>query len=117
MKIKQGDIFWADLPSPRGSEPGYRRPAVVVQNDVYNASSVATVVVCILTTNLPRARVLGNVLLRKTEANLPEPSVVMVGQILTLDRSRLIGKIGTLSDERIAQIFFGLKRMFEPRSV
>jgi len=117
MKVKQGDVFWADLPPPRGSEPGYRRPAVVVQNDVYNASSVATVVVCVLTTNLARARVLGNVLLRKEEANLPEPSVVVVGQVLTLDRSRLIDKIGTLSNERIAQIVSGLKLVFEPRSL
>lgn len=117
MKVKQGDVFWADLPSPRGSEPGYRRPAIVVQNDVYNASSVATVVVCVLTTNLSRARVLGNVLLKKAEANLPESSVVVVGQILTLDRSRLIGKIGTLSNERIAQIFSGLKLLLEPRSL
>jgi len=117
MKVKQGDIFWADLRPPRGSEPGYCRPAVVVQNDIYNASSMATVVVCLLTTNPARARVLGNVLLKKSEANLPLTSVVVVGHITTLDRSRLGEKIGTLSKERVAQIVSGLKLMFEPRSL
>jgi len=116
-RLKQGDLFWADLRPPCGSEPGYRHPVVVVQNDVYNASAIQTVVVCLLTTNLVRASVLGNVLLRKAEANLPQASVVVVGQITTLDRSQLGGKIGTLSKERVDQIVSGLKLVFEPREL
>lgn len=115
MKVRQGDIFWVDLRPPRGSEPGYRHPVVVVQNDVYNASAIATVAVCLLTTNPVRARVLGNVLLKKAEANLPKASVVVVGQIKTLDRSQLREKIGTLSGARVNQIVSGLKLVFEPR--
>ncbi len=115
MKISQGDLYWVDLRPPRGSESGYRHPVVVVQNDVYNASSIQTVVVCLLTSNAARANVLGNVLIKKAEANLPRTSVVVVGQIKTLDRSHLGEKIGTLSKSRVAEIFSGLKLMFEPR--
>ncbi|MCX6567221.1 MAG: type II toxin-antitoxin system PemK/MazF family toxin [Candidatus Aminicenantes bacterium] len=117
MTVRQGDVYWVNLRPPRGSEPGYRHPVVVVQNDVYNASKIATVVVCLLTTNLDRARVLGNVLLKKSEANLPRASVLVVGQIKTLDHLQLGEKIGTLSNERVGQIVSGLKLLLEPRSL
>jgi len=117
MKIKQGDLFWVDFRPPAGSEPGYRHPVVVVQNDVYNASSIQTVVVCLLTSNTLRAKVLGNVLLGKAEGNLPRAGVVVVGQVATLDRSRLGEKIGTLTKIRVDEIVSGLKLMFEPRSL
>lgn len=115
-RIKQGDLFWVELRPPRGSEPGYRHPVVVVQNDVYNASLIRTVVVCVLTSNTARAGALGNVLLNKCEGNLPRTSVVVVGQAATLDRSRLGEKIGTLSKSRVNEIASGLKLVFEPRS-
>jgi mRNA interferase MazF len=117
LKIRQGDVFWVDLRSPRGSEPGYHHPIVVVQNDVYNASAIGTVVGCLLTSNLSRTRVLGNVLLKKSEANLPRACVVNVSQITTMDRSLVGEKIGTLSKERVGQIFAGLKLLLEPRSL
>ena len=72
MMIRQGDIYWLDLGSPKGSEPGFRHPHVVIQNDVFNASRINTVVVCALTTNLRRAQAPGNVILNKGEANLPK---------------------------------------------
>lgn len=74
--INQGDIFWIDLSEPLGSEPGYCRPHVVIQNNQVNHSRINTVVVCALTSNLRRANAPGNVLLGPEEADLPEQSVV-----------------------------------------
>ncbi len=97
MVILQGDVFWFDLGRPLGSEPGFRRPYVVVQNDVFNASRIQTTVLCAITSNLDRAKAPGNVLLRKGEANLIRASVVNVSQVVTADKSSLRDKIGTLS--------------------
>lgn len=117
MTIRQGDIFWVDLGEPEGSEPGYRHPHVVVQNNVFNKSKIGTVVVCALTSNLQRATAPGNVLLKKGEANLKKESVVNISQIVTLNKSDLVEKIGTLSPVRIKQIVEGLRLLIEPRDV
>ena len=115
MTIKQGDIFWVDLGIPKGSEPGYRHPHVVIQNNVYNISKINTVVVCALTSNLRRAAVPGNVLLKEGEANLPKDSVVNISQIITVDKSDLIERIGSLSLSRMQQVIEGVKLLLEPR--
>ncbi|MGE5808989.1 MAG: type II toxin-antitoxin system PemK/MazF family toxin [Nitrospirota bacterium] len=117
MNIKQGDVFWLDLADPDGSEPGYRHPHVVVQNNVYNQSRINTVVLCALTSNLKRASVPGNVLLKKGEANLKKDSVVNVSQIVTVDKSDLLERIGSLSHARVTQIVAGVKLLVEPRDV
>ncbi len=116
-EIRQGDVFWIDFGLPSGSGPGYRHPHVVVQNDVFNASRLATVVVCSLTSNLKWAKAPGNVLLKKGEANLPKDSVVNVTQIVTVDKSLLSEKIGTLDRSRVEQIVQGLRLLIESRSV
>lgn len=115
--IKQGDIFWLDLGTPSGSAPGYRHPHVVVQNNLFNQSRINTVVVCALTSNLRRARAPGNVLLSKGEANLKKASVVNISQVVTVDKSDLVEKIGTLSPHRINQIIEGIKLLIEPREL
>lgn len=107
MVINQGDVFWIDLGEPLGSEPGYRHPHVVIQNNVFNRSRINTVVVCALTVNLKRAAAPGNVLLELGEANLPKPSVVNVSQIFTVDKIQLGEKIGTLSAKRVREILKG----------
>lgn len=117
MTIRQGDVYWIDLGEPEGSEPGYRHPHVVVQNNVFNKSRINTVVVCALTSNLKRADIPGNVLLKKSEANLKKDSVVNVSQLVTLDKSDLIERIGALSPVRVKQIIAGLKLLIEPRDV
>jgi mRNA interferase MazF len=117
MVIKQGDIFWVDLKEPSGSEPGYRHPHVVIQNNLFNQSRINTVVVCALTSNLKRAKVPGNVLLNKGEANLPKKSVVNISQIFTVNKSNLSEKIGVLSRERFYQVLEGIKLLTEPREV
>ena len=115
--IAQGDIFWLDTGAPRGSGPGFRRPHVVVQNDVFNASRIQTTVLCAITSNLTRAKAPGNLLLRKGEANLPRPSVVNVSQVVTVEKSVLREKIGTLSRQRVREIISGLRLFLEPREL
>jgi len=117
MVIRQGDIFWVDLETPSGSAPGYRHPHVVVQNNLFNQSKINTVVVCALTSNLKRAGAPGNVLLAKGEANLRKASVVNISQLVTVDKSDLTEKIGTLSPSRVDQITDGIKLLIEPRQI
>lgn len=117
MVIKQGDIYWLDLGKPIGTQSAYRHPHVVIQNNVFNRSRIATVVVCALTSNLKRANAPGNILLEKDEANLPKQSVVNVSQIFTVSKDQLQQKIGTLSQERIEQVLAGIKLVIEPRDV
>ena len=115
MVAKQGEIFWVDLGEPSGSEPGYKHPHIVIQNNIFNSSKINTVVVCSLTTNLKRVKAPGNVSLNKGEANLPKKSVVNISQIYTVNKSDLIEKIGQVSEKRIYEILEGLNLLTEPR--
>ena len=117
MVIKQGDIFWVDLGPPSGSAPGFMHPHVVIQNNIFNRSKINTVVICALTSNLKRAKAPGNIPLSKGEANLNKNSVVNISQIITVDKSDLIKKIGSLSPPRIGQIIEGVKLSVEPREL
>lgn len=117
MVIRQGDVFWIDLDDPAGSEPAYRHPHVVIQNDVFNQSRIHTVVVCALTSNLRRAGIPGNVQLEAGEAGLPRPSVVNVSQIFTVDKRHLSERIGILTPRRVRQILSGIQLLLEPRSI
>ena len=117
MVINQGDIFWIEFKAPSGSEPGYRHPHVVIQNNLFNRSRINTVVVCTLTSNLNRAGAPGNVALNKGEANLPKKSVVNISQLFTVNNSDLSQKIGMLSKDRIAQVLQGIRLITEPRDV
>jgi len=117
MVIRQGEIYWVDLGEPRGSEPSYRHPHIVVQNNLFNASKINTVVVCALTSNLKRAKAPGNVVLEKGEANLLKKSVVNISQIYTVNKSDLIEKIGRVSGKRVQQILDGINLLLEPREI
>jgi mRNA interferase MazF len=108
-------VFWVDFGEPGGSGPGFRHPYVVLQNNVFNASRLDTVVLCALTSNVERAKAPGNVLLRKGEGNLPKDSVVNITQIVTIDKSDLVEKIGSLSPRRINQIVEGVELLLEPK--
>jgi mRNA interferase MazF len=115
MVINQGDIYWIELDEPEGSEPGYKHPHVIVQNNLFNRSQIRTVLVCPLTTNLKRANAPGNVLLDKKESNLNKQSVVNVSQVFTVDKSQLDEYVGTLPSKRITEILNGIKLVLEPR--
>jgi len=113
--IRQGDVYWIDVEPPQGSEPGYRRPFVVIQNDLFNQSVISTVVVCALTTSLWQAEAPGNVLLEPGEAGLPKQSVVNVSQILTVDKRALGGYIGALPGQRLFDVLDGVHLVLDPR--
>ena len=115
MEILQGDIFWVDLGVPSGSEPGYIRPHIVIQNNIFNKSKINTVVICALTTNLNRANSPGNVLLLPGEGNLSKQSVVNVTQISTVDKKDLIEKIGSVSSGRLNEILDGIDLVLKLR--
>lgn len=117
MVIKQGEIYWINLRNPNGSEPGYRHPHMVIQNNVFNSSNINTVVVCSLTSNLRRARAPGNVVLRKGEANLPKKSVINISQIYTVNKTDLFEKIGQVSVKRFDEVLAGVKLLTEPRDL
>ena len=115
MVINQGDIYWIELDEPEGSEPGFRHPHVIVQNNLFNRSRIKTVLVCPLTSNLKRSKAPGNVLLELKESNLPKQSVVNVSQVFTVDKKQLDEYIGTLPPKRIREILNGISLVLEPR--
>jgi mRNA interferase MazF len=108
MVIAQGEIWWAELPPPTGSEPGYRRPAVVVQSDALNRSKIATVVCIPLTSNLRWAEAPGNVRLSTRSTNLPKDSVANVSQIVALDRTVLTERVAKLSRAKLELLLSGI---------
>ncbi len=108
MVIGQGDIWWADLASPRGSEPGFRRPVVVVQGDSFNQSAIRTVLCVTLTSNLKWGGSPGNVRLTARATGLPRESVANVTQVVTLDREELTERTGRLPRSKIGLILTGL---------
>jgi mRNA interferase MazF len=117
MEIKQGDLFWIDLGEPRESEPGYRHPYVVVQNNVFNKSKLNTVVLCAITSNVSRASAPGNVLIKRGDGNIPKTSVVNITQIVTLNKSDLIEKIGTLPKKLTEKILEGINLLITPKEI
>src|SRR4030095_16247564 len=98
--MRQCEVYWLFV-GGQGSEPRYRRPAVVVQHDRFNMSAIRTIVLAAITSNLRLAVMPGNVRLRKGEANLSRPSVVNVTQLQTVDRGRLTDRVGALSGTRL----------------
>ena len=114
MVIRQGEIYWAELGTPQASEPGYRRPVVIIQNDAFNRSRISTTVICTLSTALGRADAPGNLLLKTGEGRLPHQSVVLISQIFTVDKTQLAEQIGALSSVRVQQILEGVRLLTEP---
>lgn len=109
MVIERGEIWWANLGEPRGSSPGYERPVVIIQSDDFNKSNLNTLIVAVITSNLDRAAMPGNVSLSKRTSGLEKESVVNVTQIFTVDKSDLLEHIGILPERKIEQIEKGLR--------
>ena len=107
--MQRGEIWWAELPVPVASEPGYRRPVVIVQSNEFNRSRIRTVIAAILTTNLRLAEAPGNVLLTVDQTDLPQDSVVNVSQVITADKSFLIERVSKISDRVMLLIDEGLR--------
>ena len=108
MVAHQGEIWWADLGEPVGSEPGFRRPVLVVQCNAFNHSRVATIVCVPLTSNLKWAEAPGNLLLNADDTGLPKDSVANVSQIVTLDRSALTEQTGRISERHLSLVLSGI---------
>lgn len=108
MVISQGDIWWADLPAPTGSEPGFRRPVAVVQCDALNQSRIATVICVPLTSNLKWGLAPGNVSLSARVTGLPKDSVANVSQVIALDKSLLTERAGKLPRPKLELLFSGI---------
>jgi mRNA interferase MazF len=106
--ISQGDVWWADLPEPIGSGPGFRRPVVIIQCDAFNRSRIATVVCVPLTTNTQWMNVPGNVLLGAHLTSLPEDSVANASQVISLDKDLLFEHVGKLSRTKLELLLAGL---------
>jgi len=106
--VAQGDVWWAELPDPAGSGPGYRRPVVVVQGDALNRSRLATVVCVPLTSNLTWAEAPGNAQLAATLTGLPKDSVALAAQVIAVDRSLLAEHAGRLSRPKLKLILAGI---------
>ncbi|MBI2822156.1 MAG: type II toxin-antitoxin system PemK/MazF family toxin [Acidobacteria bacterium] len=108
MVISQGEVWWADLPEPTGSGPGFRRPVVVVQGDALNQSRMATVVCVILTSNVKWAKAPGNIFLSARLTGLPKDSVANVSQLVTLDKRLLTERTGKLRREQLELALSGI---------
>lgn len=108
MVISQGEVWWADLPEPTGSGPGFRRPVVVVQSDALNRSRIATVICVPLTTNLKWALAPGNLRVSSRETGLPKDSVANVSQIIALDKTVLSKRAGKLTASKLVLLLSGI---------
>jgi mRNA interferase MazF len=107
--VQRGEVWWADLPEPAGSEPGFRRPVVIIQADALNRSRLSTVVVAAITSNLRLRDFPGNVYLSPRETGLDRPSVANASQLATLDRGRLIRHVGNVASAKMREIDDGLR--------
>ena len=106
--MKRGELWWASLPDPVGSGPGFRRPVLVVQANAFNNSRISTVIVAIVTSNLALEHAPGNVRLTKADSSLPKASIVNVSQILTLDRSQLTDRLKAVPGKTMQKVDAGL---------
>lgn len=107
--MRRGEIWWASLPEPIGSEPGYRRPFLIIQEDSFNRSRIATVIGVVLTTNLRLAEAPGNVLLPKTATSLPKDSVANVSQVMTADQRVFTERVHKLPTAWLRLVEDGLR--------
>jgi mRNA interferase MazF len=107
--MRRGEVWWASLPEPRGSEPGYRRPVLIVQADSFTESRIRTVVIVAITTNLHLAMAPGNVELSRRATRLRTESVANVSQIMTIDKSFLTDRISTLPPELLRRVERGMR--------
>jgi len=112
MALAQGEIWWAELPDPSGSEPGFRRPVLVVQGDTFNRSRITTVVCVALTSNLRWADAPGNVELAARMTGLGKNSVANVSQLVTLNRDTLTERVGKVSKAKLNLALNGIDIVF-----
>ena len=109
MVVERGQVWWVDLGEPDGSEPGFRRPILIVQDDAFNRSRLHTVLAVVLTTNLRLLDAPGNVLLPAKTTGLPKDSVANVSQVVTVDRDFLLEPTGRVRGQSLKDVETGLR--------
>jgi mRNA interferase MazF len=107
--VYRGEVWWASLPDPIGSGSGYRRPVLIVQDDIFTQSRINTVIVVIITSNTKLAEAPGNTLLQSKATGLPKDSVANVSQIFTVDKRFLVERIGMLPEHLQEKVDEGLR--------
>ena len=113
MVIKRGQIWWAELPEPLGSGPGYRRPLLIIQSNDFNKSKINTIIAAVITSNIRLSVAPGNILLSTKKSKLSKESVVNVSQLITIDKSFLTEKVNTLSSSIMANVDEGVRLVLQ----
>ena len=111
--MQRGEIWWASLPTPGGSAPGFRRPILVIQSNEFNRSRINTVVATVITSNLMLAAAPGNVRISARSSGLKKASVVNISQIITVDKSFLAGCVGKLNTQQLRDVEDGLRLILD----
>ena len=111
--MRRGEVWWAALPPPSGSGPGFRRPVLVIQSYPFNESRISTAIIAVITSKLALAEAPGNVRIGKAESGLTKPSVVNVSQLLTLDKALLTDRVCQLSAAMLIRIDNGLRLVLD----
>lgn len=109
MVVERGQVWWADLDEPSGSEPGFRRPVLIVQDDAFNRSRLRTIIAVVLTSNLRLVEAPGNVLIPAKSAGLKKDSVANVSQVITVDRDFLSDPAGRVRGQLLKDVENGLR--------
>jgi mRNA interferase MazF len=109
----RGEIWWVELPPPRGSEPAKRRPVLVIQGDTYNRCALSTVICVVITSNLELAKAPPNILLEKAISGLEKTSVINFSQIITIDKSYFLEQVSMLPKSLVEKINAGIKQIFD----
>lgn len=107
--MNRGEIWWATLPASTGSEPGFRRPVLIIQSDAFNRSRISTVIAVVITSNLKLTNAPGNVVLSRKNTGLPKKSVVNVSQIVTIDKSFFTKRAGILKQDILNEVEAGIR--------
>ncbi len=113
MVIKRGQIWWAELPEPIESGPGYRRPLLIIQSNSFNKSKINTIIAAVITSNIRLSAAPGNIVLSTQKSKLPKESVINVSQLITIDKSFLTEKINTLSNSIMANVDEGVRLVLQ----
>jgi mRNA interferase MazF len=113
MVMKRGEIWWASLGEPKASEPGYRRPVLIIQADEFNQSAIRTVICAVISSNLNLGAAPGNVPISSRSSGLPKPSVVNISQLITVDKSVLTERVKSLDIQSMTQVEDGLKMVLK----
>lgn len=107
--MKRGEIWWTSLSVPAGSEPGFRRPVVIISSNDFNRSRIRTIIAAVITSNLRLADAPGNILLPRKSSKLAKDSVINVSQIITIDKSFLDEKVSSLNPKVLSKLSEGLQ--------